>query len=101
MSTTNLDNQAQTRELHPLTRRLLQPMRVEPSSPSAEYSLVLCLLDRAVRDLSAADATTSRSARQWFESCSQESFAFQSVCDLLDLSGDFIRRILRRASLLK
>jgi hypothetical protein len=77
--------------LHPITRLLLKPMRL-PTAPLGEHGLLVCLLDRAVRDLTAKDRQTARSARRWFQSDRLDPLAFATVCDCLELDSQFVRR---------
>lgn len=67
-------------------------MRLGPNVLLGEHGLLVCLLDRAVRDLAATDRETSRSARQWFQSHCLDPFSFATVCDYLELDSRVIRR---------
>jgi hypothetical protein len=77
----------------------------EPRSPaelSGEHRLVLAILEDAialyVKSLSegAVAQHEARGARVWLKSRDRSSpFAFESICDLLGLDSDYIRRGLR------
>ena len=94
----NANRQGETRTLHRVTRDLLRPLRLPTTAASGEYALLVCLLDRAVRDLASSEPAIARSARQWFRSQSFCSFGFEFVCDVLQLDSQTARLQLVRAS---